>query len=78
MPHVGGVASRGQVGDLQLDLVALLPAVPLLGRALTCSVGVVGEHHLARQVLQDLEVVVGERSATGGDRVGRTGEREAP
>ena len=66
MPHVGGIATGGKIGDLELDLVALLPAVPLLGRALAGGVGVVRQHHLAGEVLEDLEVVVGERGATGG------------
>ena len=75
-PHVGGIATEREVGDLELDVVALLPLVPALGRALAGGVGVVGEDHLAGEVLDDLEVVVGERGAAGRHRVRLTGERE--
>ena len=71
-----GSRPAGRSATCDLDLVALLPPVPLLGRALAGGVGVVGEHHLAGEVLEDLEVVVGERGAARGDRVRRAGERE--
>ena len=76
VPDVGGITPGREVGDLQLDLELLLPAVPLLGRALARGVAVVCEHDLPREVLQDLEVLVGERGAARGDRVGRARERE--
>ena len=77
-PHVGGIATEREVGDLELDVVALLPLVPALGRALPGGVGVVGEDHLAGEVLDDLEVVVGEGGATGRHRVGLTRRARTP
>ena len=73
-----GSRPGGQVGHLELDLVLLLPLVPLLRRALAGGVGVVGEHHLAGEVLQHLEVVVGQRGAARGDRVRRRRRARTP
>ena len=67
-PHVGRVAPGRQVGDLELHLEALLPLVATLGRGLAGGVGVVRERHLAGEVLQREEVVVGERGAARRDR----------
>ena len=54
------------------------PTVPALGRALPRGVGVVGEHDLAGEVLQHLDVIVGERGAAGRDRVRRARRARTP
>ena len=71
-----GILARRERGDLHLDVEALLPLVPLLGRVLAGGVGVVREHHVTREALQDLHVLVGQRGAAGGDRVRDARERE--
>ena len=68
LPHVGGIASGREIGDLELHLEALLPLVAALGRGLARGVGVVRERDLAREVLQREEVLVGERGAARRDR----------
>ena len=73
---VGRIATGGQVGHLELDLESLFPLVATIGRGHACVVGVVRERHLARQVLQRDEVIVGERGTAGRDRDGHTCERE--
>ena len=75
-PQVAGIPARRQRRDLHLDVELLLPLVPLLRRALARAVGVVGEHHLAGEALQQLHVLLGQRGAARGDRVRDAGERE--
>ena len=76
LPEVAGVTTGRQVGHLDLHLVCLLPLVPAFGGGLTGAVGVVCQHDLAGEVLQDLEVLVGESGAARRDGVGRAGEDE--
>ncbi len=75
-PDVGGVAPRREIGDLELHLELLLPLVAALGRGLARGVGVVGQRHLAGEVLEDLEVLVGQGGAAGGDGLRYPRERE--
>ena len=67
-----------EVGHRDLHLVLLLPLVPALGRGLARAVGVVGEHDLAGEVLQDLEVLVGERGPARRHRHGRARRARTP
>ena len=76
LPEVTGVAAGRQVGHLDLHLVGLLPLVPAFGGRLAGAVGVVCEHDLAGEILEDLEVLVGQRGPARGDGVGCAGERE--
>ena len=61
LPEIARVLARRQRGDLDLDVESLLPLVPLLRRALAGGIGVVGQHHVPREALQDLDVVIRQR-----------------
>ena len=77
LEQVARVLADGQVGDADFDLVLLLPSVPAFGGALAGGVGVVGQDDPPGEVLQHLEVLVGERGTASGHRVGGAGEHEA-
>ena len=72
-----GSRPGGSAATLTSMSNSLLPLVPLLRRALARAVGVVGQHHAAGERLQELDVLLGQRGATGGDRVRHAREREA-
>ncbi len=75
-PDIGRVAARREVGDLELHLEPLFPLVAPLGGGLARRVRVVRQRHLAGEVLERQEVLVGERGAARRDRGGHAGQRE--
>ena len=72
-----GVGTVGQGHDGDLDVVGLLPGVDTIGRGLTGAVGVVGQHQSTGELLELLDVLLGERGPARGHRTGQAGPVEA-
>src|SRR5271155_234361 len=70
---LSGIAARRELGDNYVNLVAALPLVDPSRRRLACAVGVVSKNDALSEVPQQLEMLFGQRRATGGYRTGEPG-----